>query len=335
MWKSYMEIDEPYSPVDQNIQALKGNQHKKSTVERFSVSLSAVQAVDTFLDTVWLEQQLAGNTMVSYRRDLLIWAGWLEAHGPCSLFTADRACVQLFLVEQSTTTAPATRVRRMASLRKFYQYALANGQIECDPTQGIASPRCVRPLPGSLPEVQIEALLNAPDTQTPAGLRDRAMLELMYATGLRVSELVTLPLSQIHLRERFVQVLLGKGGKQRIVPIGEVAAEWIERYIETARPLLASKSLSILFTNQRGQAMTRQGFWFIIKQYAASSGIDSECLTPHRLRHSFATHLLNHGADLRAVQMLLGHTDITTTQIYTHVAAARLKQLHAAHHPRG
>lgn len=292
--------------------------------------------IDEFLDAAWLGDGLAANTMQSYRRDLAIWAGWLNAMRNCGLMQADRECVQAYLAFEAGRAKAATLARRMASLRKFYRHWLHSGRLQSDPTLDLHSPQRVRPLPKAIAEERIEALLNAPDTETPAGIRDRAMLELMYASGLRVSELVTLPLGQIHLREKFVQVLAGKGGKQRLVPLGETAADWLERYFKESRTLLVgSRQLAEAFVNQRGEALTRQGFWFIIKQYAVAAEIPSEKLTPHALRHSFATHLLNHGADLRVVQMLLGHADITTTQIYTHVAAARLKALHIEHHPRG
>lgn len=292
--------------------------------------------IDEFLDAAWLGDGLAANTMAGYRRDLMIWAGWLQAERGRGLMRADRECVQAYLAFESGRAKPATLARRMASLRKLYRHWVQNGRLVQDPTADLHAPQRIRPLPKAIPEDRIEVLLNAPDEETPAGLRDRAMLELMYATGLRVSELVTLPMGQVHLRERFVQVLAGKGGKQRLVPMGEVAADWLARYFSESRPvLIAGRQLPEAFVNQRGEALTRQGFWFIIKQYAAVAGIAEKHLTPHALRHSFATHLLNHGADLRVVQMLLGHADITTTQIYTQVAAARLKSLHAGHHPRG
>lgn len=301
-----------------------------------SLPASAQVLIDEFIDAAWLGDGLSANTMLGYRRDLAIWAGWLHTQGEVGLLQADRACVQGFLAHASVHAKPATLARRMASLRRFYRYWVQSGRLVQDPTVDLHTPARIRPLPKAIPEDRIEALLNAPDVDLPAGLRDRAMLELMYATGLRVSELVTLPLAQIHLRERFVQVLAGKGGKQRLVPMGEMATSWLERYLTESRPLLlAGRQLPEAFPNQRGEALTRQGFWFIIKQYAAAASIPAPQLTPHALRHSFATHLLNHGADLRVVQMLLGHADITTTQIYTQVAAARLKALHAEHHPRG
>lgn len=297
---------------------------------------SEIAIINQFLDTIWLDDGLARNTIESYRRDLLIWAAWLHAERRQCLLAADRDAMQAFLARQSRDMKAATLARRMASLRKFYRQAVMNTQITLDPTAELTSPRRVRPLPKALSEDRIEALLAAPDVDTPAGLRDKAMLELMYATGLRVTELVTLSVHEVYLREKYIRVINGKGGKQRLVPIGEWAADWVERYLRDARlALIKQPSESCLFVNQRGEAMTRQGCWFIIKQYAALAAIPAELLSPHVLRHAFATHLLNHGADLRVVQMLLGHSDITTTQIYTQVAAARLKSLHQSHHPRG
>ncbi|AZN36996.1 site-specific tyrosine recombinase XerD [Iodobacter ciconiae] len=292
--------------------------------------------IDEFLDAIWLSDQLSKNTTDGYRRDLLIWAHWLVAERNCNLLSADRECVQAFLARQARDMKAATLARRMASLRKFYRHWVLSGQTSFDPTAELTAPKRVRPLPKALDEDRIEALLRVPELDQAGGLRDRAMLELMYATGLRVTELVTLPLGQIKTRERYVQILAGKGGKQRLVPMGEVATDWIEQYLLRSRPILVgTHQVAEAFVNQRGRPLTRQGFWYIIKQYAAAAGIDASHLSPHVLRHAFATHLLNHGADLRIVQMLLGHADITTTQIYTHVANARLKSLHKEHHPRG
>ncbi len=292
--------------------------------------------INSFLDTIWLDDGLATNTIESYRRDLLIWVHWLHTERKQTLFGADRDAMQAFLARQSRDMKASTLARRMASLRKFYRQAVLNLQIKLDPTAELTSPRRIRPLPKALSEDRIEALLAAPDVATPAGLRDRAIIELMYATGLRVTELVTLAVNEVFLRERYIRVMNGKGGKQRLVPIGDWAAEWIERYLREARlALVKHSSEACLFVNQRGEPLTRQGCWFIIKQYATLADIPSQLLSPHVLRHAFATHLLNHGADLRVVQMLLGHADITTTQIYTQVAAVRLKSLHQSHHPRG
>ncbi|QZA76938.1 site-specific tyrosine recombinase XerD [Deefgea tanakiae] len=295
-----------------------------------------LEIINQFLDLIWLDDGLAINTIESYRRDLFIWANWLQAETAHTLMTADRDAVQAFMARQSRDMKAATLARRMASLRKFYRHAVLNAQITVDPSAELSSPRRVRPLPKALSEDRIEALLAAPDLETTAGIRDRAMLELMYATGLRVTELVTLSVNEVYLREKYIRVVNGKGGKQRLVPIGDWAADWLTRYLCESRLLLIKQpSEGCLFINQRGEPLTRQGCWYIIKQYAELAQIPAELLSPHVLRHAFATHLLNHGADLRVVQMLLGHSDITTTQIYTQVAAARLKSLHQTHHPRG
>ena len=292
--------------------------------------------INQFLDLIWLDDGLAMNTIESYRRDLLIWAHWLQTESSLTLLTADRNAIQAFMARQSRDMKAATLARRMASLRKFYRHAVLNAQITADPSVELSSPRRVRPLPKALSEDRIEALLAAPDLATAAGIRDRAMLELMYATGLRVTELVTLSVNEVYLREKYIRVVNGKGGKQRLVPIGDWAADWLSRYLRESRLLLVKQaSEDCLFINLRGEPLTRQGCWYIIKQYAQLAQIPAELLSPHVLRHAFATHLLNHGADLRVVQMLLGHSDITTTQIYTQVAAARLKSLHQTHHPRG
>ncbi|WP_239078545.1 MULTISPECIES: site-specific tyrosine recombinase XerD [Deefgea] len=308
-------------------------------IERAAMSAvadSELTLINQFLDLIWLDDGLSINTIESYRRDLSIWAHWLQAETRQTLLTADRDAVQAFMARQSRDMKAATLARRMASLRKFYRHAVLNGQITVDPCAELSSPRRVRPLPKALSEDRIEALLAAPDLETAAGIRDRAMLELMYATGLRVTELVTLSVHEVYLREKYVRVVNGKGGKQRLVPIGDWAADWLTRYLSESRLLLLKQaSESCLFINQRGEPLTRQGCWYIIKQYAELAQIPAQLLSPHVLRHAFATHLLNHGADLRVVQMLLGHSDITTTQIYTQIAAARLKSLHQTHHPRG
>uniref|UniRef100_UPI0038CC1943 site-specific tyrosine recombinase XerD n=1 Tax=Chitiniphilus purpureus TaxID=2981137 RepID=UPI0038CC1943 len=291
--------------------------------------------IDAFIDQVWLGEGLAANTVESYRRDLTIWGEWLAGDGRHP-FAATRDDVQAFLARQARSVKAATLARRLASLRKFYRHWRLAERIVDDPTELLSSPRRIRPLPKGLEEAQVQALLQAPDTDSAGGLRDRAMLELMYATGLRVSELVALPIERVYFKEGFIQVVGGKGGKQRVVPMGDEAQHWLNRYQQEARALLcAGRAVSTLFVNQRGMPLTRQGAWFIVKGYAASAGIDAERLSPHVLRHAFATHLLNHGADLRVVQMLLGHADIGTTQIYTHVATARLQALHRQHHPRG
>ena len=288
--------------------------------------------IEAFLDALWMERGLAENTLLSYRNDLVKFSTWLQQHDR-ALAETRREDILDFLV--SLATAPArTSARRLSSLRRFFQWALREGRVTTDPTAHIDSPRLGRPLPKSLTEGEVEALLDAPDTDTTLGLRDRAMLETLYATGLRVSELVRVELASLNLRQGVIRVL-GKGAKERLVPLGDEATQWLERYLDAARPeLLNGRAADALFVTRRGAAMSRQGFWYLVKRYALASGISSP-ISPHTLRHAFATHLLDHGADLRVVQMLLGHSDISTTQIYTHVARQRLAALHAKHHPRG
>lgn len=289
--------------------------------------------IDAFVDALWLEDGLAANSLAGYRRDLRGLSVWLAAHGG-SLLTASEADLSAYFAAQHATTRAATANRRLASFRRFYRWALREGRIGADPTLRLANAKRPARFPKSIGEAQVEALLSAPDVETPLGLRDRAMLELLYATGLRVSELVALRLIELSLADGLVRVL-GKGGKERIVPLGEEARCWVERYLAQARgALLRGAAADAVFVTRRAQPMTRQMFWRLIKRYALRAGIDAP-LSPHVLRHAFATHLLNHGADLRAVQMMLGHADISTTQIYTHVARERLKVLHAQHHPRG
>jgi integrase/recombinase XerD len=290
--------------------------------------------IETFLDNIWLADGLAENTVTAYRQDLEQWGRWLEEKQQASLLAADKSMVQAFLTTLQQDKV-STHIRKMASLRRFYRYLLSNQQITQDPTLEIDLPRRVRPIPKGLSEAEVEALLLTPDCTTSAGLRDKAMLELMYATGLRVSELIALRQDALYLTDGYVMVMQGKGGKQRLVPMGEEAIAWLTQYLQEARVLLVKHQVAEVFVNQRGEPMTRQGFWYLVKQYAVQAGIAKERLSPHVLRHAFATHLLNHGADLRVVQMLLGHADISTTQIYTHVAKARLKSLHHQHHPRG
>lgn len=290
--------------------------------------------LDEFTDSLWLEEGLSRNTLESYRRDLAQFAEWLEKIGEKVLAQADRADVERYLAARYPQVRPRSISRLVASLRRLYRYAVREGKVASDPTLQIASPKLPRSLPKSLSEDEVVALLNAPDTLQPIGLRDRAMLETLYATGLRVSELVNLKVSEVSLDMGVVRVM-GKGSKERLVPLGEEALDWIRRYLGQSRPSILEKRLSeSLFVTQRGEAMTRQAFWYLIKRYTLLADI-TKPMSPHVLRHAFATHLLNHGADLRVVQMLLGHADISTTQIYTHVARERLKQLHALHHPRG
>ena len=289
--------------------------------------------LDEFVDQLWLEDGLARNTLESYRRDLAQLATWLESRG-VALLAANRGDLEQYLARKSPVSKPRSISRLIASLRRFYRHFMREGRISTDPTLQLDSPKLPRSLPKSLTEEDVVALLNAPDKEQMLGLRDRAMLETLYATGLRVSELVNLKVSEVSIQEGVVRVV-GKGSKTRLVPLGEEALDWITRYMEQSRRSILDGQLSdSMFVTQRGAAMTRQAFWHLIKRYTRLAGI-AKPMSPHVLRHAFATHLLNHGADLRVVQMLLGHADISTTQIYTHVARERLKQLHAKHHPRG
>lgn len=290
--------------------------------------------LDELIDRLWLEEGLSRNTLESYRRDLTQFAAWLEKNSGKLLQQAEQEDLERYLGVRFRVTKPRSISRLLASLRRLYRYALREGKITTDPTLQLASPKLPRSLPKSLSEDDVVTLLNAPDTDQLLGLRDRAMLETLYATGLRVSELVNLKVGEVSLDMGVLRVM-GKGNKERLVPLGEESLDWIKRYLGTARPLLMDgRTSDSLFVTQRAAAMTRQAFWYLIKRYALLAHIVKP-LSPHVLRHAFATHLLNHGADLRVVQMLLGHADISTTQIYTHVARERLKQLHAMHHPRG
>lgn len=290
--------------------------------------------IEQFLDVLWSEQGLSRNTLEAYRSDLVRFAGWLAQRGT-QLAAAERHQLLAYLADTVQAGArPRTTARQLSALRRFYRYLLREGALTSDPTSDIESPRLGRPLPKSLGEAEVERLLEAPTTATPAGMRDRAMLETLYATGLRVSELVGLRLMQINLDQGLVKVM-GKGSRERLVPLGEEAVLWLQRFLGGARrTLLGKHETDALFPTNRGAVMTRQAFWYNIRRYAARAGIDRP-ISPHTLRHAFATHLVNHGADLRTVQMLLGHADLSTTQIYTHVARERLRQLHASHHPRG
>ncbi|NOU40320.1 MAG: site-specific tyrosine recombinase XerD [Methylotenera sp.] len=292
-----------------------------------------VAELDAFIDHLWLEDGLAKNTLESYRLDLTTFALWLPSQSK-QLLTVEQADIQQYLAVKFPQSKPRSISRLIASLRRFYRYLLRENRMNVDPTLQIESPKLPRSLPKSLNEDEVVALLNAPNLSEPAGLRDRAMLELLYACGLRVSELVSIKTTEVSVSDSVVRVT-GKGSKTRLVPMGEEAADWISRYLKEARGKILQKRLSdALFVTNRGEAMTRQAFWYLIKRYALLAGITKH-MSPHVLRHAFATHLLNHGADLRVVQMLLGHSDISTTQIYTHVARERLKQLHSMHHPRG
>jgi len=291
--------------------------------------------IDEFCDALWLEDGLARNTLEAYRRDLAQLAQWLEqVHGK-PLAAASHADLLGYLAHKVRGRARATTTgRQLSSLRRFYRYCLRQGKIKADPTLKIDSPKLPRGLPKSLTEEDVESLLAAPPVEEVLGLRDRAMLETLYASGLRVSELVSLKLSQVSQDMGVVRVM-GKGSKERLVPLGEESLAWIRRYLKEARTeMLRGRSSDDLFVTAQGGAMTRQSFWHLLRRHALQAGL-TKPISPHTLRHAFATHLLNHGADLRVVQLLLGHSDISTTQIYTHVARERLKQLHAKHHPRG
>lgn len=291
-------------------------------------------AIDEFCDTLWLEDGLAKNTLDAYRRDLSLFADWLAQERGKALYAATTEDLNAYFAARHASTKATSANRRLASLKRFYQFALRQHKINVDPCLKLKSAKQPPRFPKTLTEMQVEALLAAPDVNTPLGLRDRTMLELMYASGLRVSELVLLKTIELGMNEGVLRIT-GKGGKTRLVPFGEEARDWIERYLKQARfAILNGQVDDALFVTGRGGAMTRQMFWMLIKKYALRAQINAP-LSPHTLRHAFATHLLNHGADLRVVQLLLGHADISTTQIYTHVARERLKKLHAQHHPRG
>jgi len=294
---------------------------------------NADDLIDAFCDQLWLQDGLARSSLTSYRRDLIAWSDWL---GSRPLLAADRGDVEAWLADQFHAKAKATSVaRRLSSLRRFYRMQLERATVRENPTVRVQAPKLPRRLPKLLSEAQVESLLAAPVTESTLGLRDRAMLETLYATGLRVTELTTLKLAQVSLDVGVVRVI-GKGSKERLVPLGDEAVSWLGKYLKGARPeLAAGAKTDYLFLTARRTPLTRQAFWALIKRYALKSGIAANALSPHVLRHAFATHLLNHGADLRVVQLLLGHADITTTTIYTHVARERLKRLHAQHHPRG
>ena len=291
--------------------------------------------IDEFCDALWLEDGLARNTLDSYRRDLAQFAAWLSRQHGRGLLAARNADVQGYLGYLFGKKARASSAARLLStLKRYYRYCLRQGRIDADPTLNVDSPKLPRALPKTLTEEEVEGLLAAPSVDQPLGLRDKAMLETLYASGLRVSELVKLKLGQVSHDMGVVRVV-GKGSKERLVPLGEEALAWIGRYLAEARPkLLGRKASDDLFVTARGGAMTRQMFWHVLRRHASRAQLRVS-ISPHTLRHAFATHLLNHGADLRVVQLLLGHSDISTTQIYTHVARERLKQLHAKHHPRG
>ncbi|MBN9404548.1 MAG: site-specific tyrosine recombinase XerD [Burkholderiales bacterium] len=294
-------------------------------------------SIDRFIDALWLEDGLAANSLAAYRRDLALAARWLADRQQVELVHAQEHQLQAYFAARADTRASSAN-RRLTVFKRYFRWALREGLITADPTLKLLPARQPLRVPKTLSEAQVEALLAAPDTDTPLGLRDRTMLELMYASGLRVSELVGLKVIHLGLNEGVLRVL-GKGSKERLVPFGELARDWLERWLQDGRPaLLGARASEALFVTSAGRtpgtAMSRIMFWNLVKRYALQAGISAP-LSPHTLRHAFATHLLNHGADLRAVQMLLGHADISTTTIYTHIARQRLKDLHAQHHPRG
>jgi len=303
------------------------------------ITASDQALIEGFIDHLWMENGLSENTLSSYRNDLSGLSLWLRETVATGLDQVATSHVQDYLeYNRQRNRKRRSAARLMSTLRRFYRYLIREKVIAEDPTRLLQSPRAERKLPMSLNEQQIDDLLEAPDVSDPLGLRDRAMLELLYATGLRVSELISLQTSQVSLNQGVVRVV-GKGDKERLVPLGEVALDWLQSYLQTSRVELLEKAgravpCEEIFVTRRGAAMTRQAFWYMIKRYAAMASIDTDQLSPHTLRHAFATHLLNHGADLRVVQMLLGHSDISTTQIYTHVADQRLRQIYQLHHPR-
>ena len=300
-----------------------------------AASTADLAEVDNFCDALWLEDGLAKATLDSYRSDLGRLSLWLANNAGEPLLDIRATTLTAFIAHLSRQTRASSQSRYLSTLRRFYRWQLGRGRIFIDPTLKLANPARPSRLPKVMSEKQVDALLNAPNLDTPLGLRDRAMLETLYASGLRVTELVNLKIHEIGFNEGVVRVI-GKGSKERLVPLGEQAIDWLTRYLNEARPeIIKGQQSEDMFVTARGGAMTRQAFWQLIKRYAPHAGIDTAKLSPHVMRHAFATHLLNHGADLRVVQLLLGHADISTTQIYTHVARERLKKLHAMHHPRG
>ena len=299
-----------------------------------AVPAASQAAIDRFIDALWIEDGLASLTLAAYRRDLLLYAGWLQAGAAKTLDQGGETDLLAYMAARHAATRATTANRRLTVFKRYYRWALREHAISADPTLRLQAARQPLRVPKTLSEAQVESLLAAPDVATPLGLRDRTMIELMYASGLRVSELVTAKSVHLGLDEGVLHVV-GKGARERLVPFGEEAHAWLRRYLSEARAtILAGQGSEALFVTRRGAGMTRQMFWTLIKRHARTAGISAP-LSPHTLRHAFATHLLNHGADLRAVQMLLGHADIGTTTIYTHVARERLRQLHAKHHPRG
>lgn len=304
-------------------------------VTSFPIREGDARVIDAFLDQLWVERGLSDNTISAYRNDLSGLARWLARSNAPLLAEAGREHLLSYLSDRTQGGAqPRSSARLLSSIRRFYQHLVREGRLSDDPSLRIDAPKLGRSLPKSLTEMEVEALLEAPDTNDMLGLRDRTMLELLYASGLRVTELVSLKVTQVNLQQGVVR-LIGKGGKERLVPLNDESLLWVRRYLSESRPQLnKGHGTDDLFTTRRGGSMTRQAFWYLIKRYASSAAIN-KAMSPHTLRHSFATHLLNNGADLRVVQMLLGHSDLSTTQIYTHIAQERLKEFHGQHHPRG
>jgi len=306
---------------------------RDTTAQKTDVRQKELALIDHFLDYLWLEHGLSQNTRSAYGTDLRALCWWLGSQG-LGLLAVRREHLLNYLAHRvSSGTKSRTSARQLSTFRRFYQYWVREGRLAEDPSARIDAPRLGRSLPKSLSEADVEALLAAPDLETVLGMRDKTMLELLYASGLRVSELVGLTLGQLNLRQGVVRIT-GKGNKERLVPLGEVSIEYLQQYLQEVRPQLAKQPVDEVFLTKRGAGMSRQAFWYLIKRHAKRVGIEKP-MSPHTLRHAFATHLLNHGADLRVVQMLLGHSDLSTTQIYTHVARERLKDIHQQHHPRG
>lgn len=303
----------------------------QSRLEKISEQDRAL--IEKFSDMLWMENGLSQNTLSSYVNDLSGFSEWLLEHGTTLLAVSRDQLLSYLAYCVEHGYSPRTTARLLSCVRRLYQYLLRENMIAVDPSLQIESPKLGRPLPGTLSEEQVDRLLAAPNTETLEGFRDKVMLEVLYATGLRVTELVNLTIEQVNMRQGLVRVT-GKGNKERLVPLGEEALDWLTRYKSTRKGLLKGCIGDALFPTRRGSSMTRQAFWYLLKRYAKQAEIKVH-LSPHTLRHAFASHLLNHGADLRVVQLLLGHSDLSTTQIYTHVARERLKELHAEHHPRG
>ncbi len=309
-------------------------QNEEPTPESSGRVEVAESTIDHFLDAIWAERGLSKNTLSAYRADLMSLARWM-ADKELDLVEASRENLVEFIAWRVEGGArPRSTARQLSSFRRFYRYMVREDKLSDDPTARIQMPKIGRTLPKSLSEAEVEALLNAPNTSDALGCRDRTMLEVLYATGLRVTELINLRYGEVNLNQGVVRIK-GKGDRERLIPLGEESREWLKRFIDGARmEILLERQTEYLFPTRRGDRMTRQAFWHIIKRYARAAGVEKD-LSPHTLRHAFATHLLNHGADLRVVQMLLGHSDLSTTQIYTHVARERLKDIHGEHHPRG